>query len=96
MVQPGEDEMEPCDTSNEVVVLARSAEVRVLGSAREAEHALLDGFRQVAVLAVSGDADRIRMTLLGDGEPALPSEPGALAALLELLERLGSGPCEAC
>jgi hypothetical protein len=77
-----------------VVVLVRSAEVRVLGSAREAELALASGFRQVAVLAVSGEAGRIRVTL--EGEAAIPSDPGALAALLELLERLCSGPCEAC
>jgi hypothetical protein len=86
--------MAPCDRSNEVVVLARSAEVRVLASAAEAEHALSDGFRQVAVLAVSGDADRIRMTLVGEGEGAIPSDPSALPALLELLERLCSGPWE--
>jgi hypothetical protein len=88
--------VEPCERSHQVVVLVRSAEVRVLGSAREAELALASGFRQVAVLAVSGDAGRIRVTLVGEGEATIPSDPGALAALLELLERLCSGPCEAC
>jgi hypothetical protein len=117
--------MEPSELSNEVVVLARSAEVRVLGSAREAEGALRAGFHPAAVLlgaggagpgmadftrrlscdparagvpvlAVSGDADRIRMTLVSEGEGAIPSDPEALASLLELLEELCGGPCEAC
>lgn len=107
------------DLRNDVVVLAGTREVRIVGSTVEAESELASGFRpavvlvgpgvrvrareelavkmgnrpsqaKIPVLAVSGTADTLRLTLVGPDENPDPDE---LADVMMVLEELASELC---
>jgi hypothetical protein len=108
------------DLRNDVVVLAGTREVRIVGSTVEAESELASGFRpavvlmgpgvrarareefavklgnrpsqaKIPVLAVSGTADKLRLTLVSTDTDA--PNPDALADVMMVLDELASELC---
>lgn len=106
---------------NDVVVLAGTREVRIVGSTHEAETELASGFRpavvlmgpgvrapvreefacrmgkrpsqaRIPVLAVSGTADKLRLTLVNTQEHGEPN-PDELADVMMVLDELASELC---